>query len=59
MSFWERLKAANKPAEELPVPDTTSSPTPTQLYTVSIPHLTEYQADALIQTYAGAWKTKE
>lgn len=31
----------------------------TTLYTVHIPHLTEYQADALISTYAGAWKTAE
>ena len=31
----------------------------TTLYTVHIPHLTEYQADALIATYAGAWKTAE
>ena len=29
------------------------------LYTVHIPHLTEYQADALIQRYAGSWKTPE
>jgi hypothetical protein len=46
---WAALDEAVKP-----------SPTPTTpLYTVSIPHLTEYQADALIQTYSGAWKTKE
>jgi hypothetical protein len=46
---WAALDEAVKP-----------SPTPvTQLYTVSIPHLTEYQADALLQTYSGAWKTKE
>jgi len=36
------------------------SPTPTtKLYTVHIPHLTEYQADALIATYSGSWKTEE
>ena len=46
---WEALDAAVGPQ---PGPVTT-------LYTVHIPHLTEYQADALIATYAGAWKTAE
>ena len=41
--------------------DEAVGPTPpvTTLYTVHIPHLTEYQADALIATYAGSWKTAE
>ena len=46
---WAALLDAVKPG---PSPVTT-------LYTVHIPHLTEYQADALIATYAGAWKTAE
>lgn len=46
---WEALDAAVGPQ---PGPVTT-------LYTVHIPHLTEYQADALIASYAGAWKTAE
>ena len=29
------------------------------LYTVHVPHLTVYQAEALIATYAGSWKTAE
>ncbi len=46
---WEALDAAVGP-----------SPTPvTKLFTVHIPHLTEYQADGLIATYAGSWKTEE
>lgn len=44
---WAALDAEVKP-----------SPT-TKLYTVHIPHLTEFQADALIQTYSGSWKTEE
>ena len=40
--------------------DNAIAPTPvTKLYTVHIPHLTEYQADALIASYPGAWKTDE
>lgn len=31
----------------------------TVLYTVHIPHLTEYQADALLMNYSGSWKTAE
>ena len=31
----------------------------TELYTVHIPHLTKYKADALIAQYGGAWMTKE
>ena len=45
---WEALDAAVGP-----------TPPVTTLYTVHIPHLTEYQADALIATYAGSWKTAE
>ena len=46
---WEALDEAVGP-----------SPTPvTKLFTVHIPHLTEYQADGLIATYAGSWKTEE
>lgn len=47
---WAALDEAVKPGPEPPV---------TTLYTVHIPHLTEYQADALIATYAGSWKTAE
>lgn len=32
---------------------------PTTLYTVHIPHMTEYQADGLIKAYAGSWQTAE
>lgn len=32
---------------------------PASLYTVHIPHLTKYKAEALIQQYGGAWMTKE
>jgi len=32
---------------------------PTTLYTVTIPHLTSSQADALVNQYAGAYKTAE
>ena len=45
---WEELDKAVGP-----------TPPVTTLYTVHIPHLTEYQADALIATYAGSWKTAE
>ena len=45
---WQALDEAVKP-----------SPTPTKFYTVHIPHLTEYQADSLIATYSGSWKTEE
>lgn len=31
----------------------------TKLYTVHIPHLTEYQAEGLMNSYPGAWKTEE
>ena len=44
-----------KPVEPGPEPD----PKPSQLFTVHIPYLTEYQADALIHQYNGSWKTKE
>ena len=46
---WAALDAAVGPG---PSPVTT-------LYTVHIPHLTEYQADALLLSYAGSWKTAE
>lgn len=50
---WEALDKAVEPGPE-------PTPTPvTTLYTVHIPHLTEYQADALIAAYAGSWKTAE
>lgn len=40
--------------------DEAVKPTPTtKLYTVHIPHMTEYKADGLIQTYPGSWKTEE
>ena len=45
---WEELDKAVGP-----------TPPVTTLYTIHIPHLTEYQADALIATYAGSWKTAE
>ena len=46
---WEALDEAVGP-----------SPTPTtKLFTVHIPHLTEYQAEGLINSYAGSWKTEE
>ena len=32
---------------------------PASLYTVHIPHLTKYKAEALIQQYGGAWMTPE
>lgn len=32
---------------------------PTKLYTVHIPHLTESQAESIIRSYSGAWKTEE
>lgn len=44
---WDAIAKAEKPQ---PV---------TKLWTVSIPHLTEYQADALLLNYAGSWKTAE
>ena len=62
LSYAEGLKADGivgpKTWEAL---DEAVGPTPpvTTLYTVHIPHLTEYQADALIATYAGSWKTAE
>ena len=46
---WAALDAAVGPS---PAPSTT-------LYTVHIPHLTQYQADALIASYAGSWKTED
>lgn len=35
------------------------SPPEVTLYTVTIPYLTEYAAEALIQRYPGAWKTEQ
>ena len=34
-------------------------PVPVQTWTVHIPFLTDYQAEALLKQYPGAWKTKE
>jgi len=44
-----------KPIEPEPSPE----PEPSQLWTVHIPYLTEYQADAIISQYSGAYKTPE
>ena len=32
---------------------------PTILYSVTVPHMTKYQAEAMVQMYSGAWMTKE
>ena len=32
---------------------------PTVLYSVTVPHLPKYQAEALVQAYAGAWMSRE
>lgn len=45
--------AVLKTAEEQPEPQ------PTVLYTVTIPHLPKYQAEGLVNTYAGAYMTME
>ena len=45
---WEALDKAVEP-----------KPSPTKLYTIHIPKLTVYQADALIHQYPGAYKTEE
>ena len=37
----------------------TLRPVEDPLYTVHVPHLTTYQADAILQQYAGAYKTAE
>ena len=46
---WEVLKTAEEPKPE-PV---------TTLYTVTVPHLTLYQAEGLVNSYAGAYMTEE
>ena len=32
---------------------------PTVLYSVTVPHMTQYQAEALVAQYTGAWMSKE
>lgn len=53
---WTALDEA---VGNLPAPTPTPTPEPAVLYTVTIPHLTEAEADALVKQYTGAEKKAE